>query len=290
MYNAGLVCMRKGKGFKKGFTGIKQIEKASQSEVDRKLFEATLYNIQVTHDNIKWCIDNKISAYRVSSSLIPYPEFWDWNNNYTIQDRLISIGKLAEKNNMILTIHPDQFTVLASEKDSVIANSIEILKYHGKLCGLLGIEHIILHLGSTKPSKDDAILKFAETYNELPKYIQGLIRVENCHSYSIKELFILNQICGVDLCFDLHHERVINNNISESELKMLLSKVIRLNINNTTICHLSSGRDSEYDKSHADYISTKDKIIFKSIMKWHSNCVYEIEAKFKDRAVLDFIK
>lgn len=50
----GLVCMLKGKGMKKGFTGIKALKNLSQDEIDKKAYEATLYNIEYTLECLKW--------------------------------------------------------------------------------------------------------------------------------------------------------------------------------------------------------------------------------------------
>ncbi|MGL5611861.1 hypothetical protein, partial [Cetobacterium sp.] len=62
----GLVCMLDGKGMKKGVNALKNFNL-------EKVKEAALFNLDYTLECIKFCLKNNY-IYRVSSSVIPYPD------------------------------------------------------------------------------------------------------------------------------------------------------------------------------------------------------------------------
>ena len=126
MKNLGLVCMQSNQSFQKGFTGLKAINKATQSQIDEKLLKATMFNLIQTYENIQYCIDNDIKAYRISSEVVPFYEFWDWEGISIIINSMNKIKKLANDNNITLIIHPDVFTILNSPDHNVVTNSIKI--------------------------------------------------------------------------------------------------------------------------------------------------------------------
>jgi UV DNA damage endonuclease len=275
----GLVCMKHNQSFKKGFVGLNSLKQSK--EVTRKLYEATKYNITQTYSNIQYCIDNDISAYRVSSEIIPFYEYWDWG--VVIPD-LNKIKNLATKHNITLIIHPDQFCVLNSPDENVISASKVILNHHYQLCEHIGIEHIILHTGGVYNDKDTAISRFIDNFLTLPIELQNLIRLENCHQYDINEVLLISDLCGVEVCLDFHHERIIHNEIDITTHLLNLTRVISRN-KKQTICHISSGKKSPTDKSHADYISEQDTKLIKTLSEKYPDVIFEVEAKFKNLAI-----
>jgi len=282
----GLVCMRKGQSFKKGFTGLKALRQASENEKREKLFNASIFNLKQTYKNVQFCIDNNISSYRISSEIIPFYEYWNWEDEDEIIRLMYMINNLAK--NLTLIIHPDQFTVINSPDPSVVANSIKILEHHYLLCQLMGIQHIILHTGGVYGDKDEAMIRFADNFISLPEALRNLIRLENCHSYTISEVLFIGELCGCDVCYDFHHERVIRKSIVLLCLHIYnLEKVIEHN-SFETITHLSSGKKSECDRSHADFISSADLSILSIIEDY--NVICEIEAKAKDEACIKLLK
>ena len=273
--NLGLVCMRKGRGFKKGFVGKTAVQSADKSIKRKKLLKASLYNLHETISNIEYCINNNIYNYRISSNIIPFDDFWEWQS----EPQILALMKKISQYDISLTIHPSQYTVLNSNNPSVVSNSIDILSHHYNLCKLMGIQHIILHTGGIYGDKKASMLRFVENYNKLPTKIQQLIRLENCHYYDIDDIISINSLCNVDICFDLHHERVINGTQTLQQYVDKLTTVDDIN-NNQTVCHISSGKSTTHD----NYISNDDMQLFQQVFDGF-NCIVEVEAKYKDLAI-----
>jgi len=282
----GLVCMLKGKGMKKGFTGIKALEKLSQVEIDKKACEAALYNIDYTLECLKWIKNHGQGMFRVSSSLIPYNEFWNWKNFDSILEKLKILKKFAKDNNIRLIMHPDQFTVLNSENNEVVHNSIKILNHHYEISELLGVEDIIIHVGSSKGDYKERFIKNTKLLN---KKLKAKILLENCHSVGIEDVIEICEKTGIRPCLDFHHDRI---KPSSKSFENYIEKILNLSKNKVPLAHISSpaGDEKNIYKSHSEYISTEDLIKFR---KYFDLFDVEIEAKGKEKAVkkvVDFFK
>lgn len=57
-----------------------------------KVKKATLFNLDYTLQCIKFCLKNNY-IYRVSSSVIPYPDLWNWKEDRDVLEKLKDIKK-----------------------------------------------------------------------------------------------------------------------------------------------------------------------------------------------------
>ena len=105
-----------------------------------------LHNIKITAQTIKHCSFNKISHYRLSSKLFPLvtdrmleiqPD--ELPNIEGIKGELASVGQAAKDLDISISIHPDQFNVLASEKPEVANKTIRELNFHAWLLDEMGM-------------------------------------------------------------------------------------------------------------------------------------------------------
>ncbi len=274
----GLVCMRKGRGMKKGVVGIKSLEKLSQKEINIKLLEASLFNIDYTLDCLEWVRKHEGGLFRISSSLIPYNEFWKWEEYTEILKKLDIVKKFAKKNNIRLIMHPDQFTVINSESEEVVKNSITILNHHNKLSRLTGVEDLIIHTGSTKGDYKE---RFIKNIKLLDNEVREKLILENCHYVGIEDVIDICQKTGIRPCLDFHHDRI---KPSSKSIESYIDDVVRLSKDRTPLGHISSpaGTAPKDYKSHSEYISQEDLRRFERYFEIFD---MEIEAKGKEKAV-----
>lgn len=260
--------------FKKGFSGLKSLK--SSVEIEDKLKKACLYNIEETIKCINWCINNKIYLYRVSSEIIPFNEFWPWKDEIDIIKGLNKIQNLALKNNIILTIHPDQFCVLNSLNEKVVNDSIKILEYHYELSLHLGIKHIILHTGSSVEEYEN---RFFKNCSKLNKNILDKLCLENCHNVNIISVLNICNLLKIKPVIDFHHN-IIYGNINIDDI---LQDILKLWQEKRPLAHISSGKNFYNDKKHNDFILEEDIVKFK---KYFYKFNIEVEAKQKEIAIL----
>ncbi|MGL4403222.1 MAG: hypothetical protein ACRCTS_05840 [Fusobacteriaceae bacterium] len=260
----GLVCMLDGKGMKRGSNSIKNIDK-------QKVREAAIFNLNYTLECIHYCIE-KGYIYRVSSALIPYPDFWDWEKDNEILELFKKIKEMSKKIRLI--IHPDQFVVLNSDSEKVIENSLIILSQQSKIAQLCGISELILHIG-----KSNSIEKFQETFKRLEPFTKKILVLENCHYYKVNEVLELCENLDIPMVLDVHHARITDSESYD------IDRIKKTWKEKKPLTHISSGKSGEKDRSHSDYITKEDCLNF----LWLFNDFdVEVEAKKKEKA-LEFL-
>lgn len=258
------------------------------------LKQIILYNIEFTHEILKWNLAHSIFMYRATSDLMPLVthrdvlamDAWRWYEDEDITVKLEAIKGLVQKKHMRLSMHPDQFTVLNSNNPKVVEASIGNLEYHARLLHAMGGHDLILHVGGVYGEKEAAKQRFIEQYHLLSPEIKKLLRLENDDkSYSISEVLEISGATGIPVVFDYHHHRCLTDDAITDDLIGQIERTWRHAIPKM---HVSTGKTHEKDKSHSAYVSWEDCCRVSEIYRNHKIDVM-IEAKMKDRAVLRFL-
>ena len=221
----------------------------------------------------------------MSSDIIPFGSINNILADYILKEEKIKekceeIKKFKEINNMRLSIHPGQYTVLNSWNSEVVKNAILDLNYHNKLSNALGITDIIIHVGGVYNNKTNAINNFIKEYNSLNENIKEKIRVGNDDkSYHLKDLFNIKEKANITIIPDLHHNRCYGDfDINELREDILSTWTTKPKL------HMSTGKMGKTDRSHADYLSLEDFKIALEFSKGEFDIM--IESKSKELSIL----
>ena len=115
--------------------------------VEEKLMEVAKRNITNTHNLVKKvaALEPGLRMLRLTSDMFSfytmdeYKYFW---KSREVQDSLerwmAPIGETARANDVRLSFHPDQFVVLASDREEVVNKSIEEFEYHVDMARWMG--------------------------------------------------------------------------------------------------------------------------------------------------------
>ncbi len=122
-----------------------------------------------------------------------------------IASRLSTIGDKARKNDVRLSMHPGQFTVLASDNPDIVENSIEEFEYHADIVRYMGYGQqfqdfkINIHIsGRQGPAGIKAVLP------RLSKEARNCITIENDENrWGLSDSLELAD--DVALVLDVHH-------------------------------------------------------------------------------------
>lgn len=258
-----------------------------------ELINRTRHNFDVLYKILKWNIEHDIKLYIVSSALCPLATH-DINTYKFYEDNYIlnicyDIRKLVKDNNIILSMHPDQFTVLNSPKSEVVNNSIINLEYHNKLADLIGCKCILIHIGGVYGNKVDAINRFINNYNTLvTEEIKNKLCFENDDkSYNVAEVLNICEQIKRPMILDYHHDRC---NTSINDLSYYIDKIYDTWKYSTLEpkCHLSSSSDVyNIVRSHSDYVTLQDLNDCIKITKNKFNIM--LECKSKELSLLKLI-
>lgn len=181
-------------------------------------YKCTLENLKDLLKILKFNKENHIDFFRISSDIIPFGsheinkiEWWQ-----DFKDELDVIGKYIKKNNMRVSMHPGQYTVLNSPNESTVTKSINDLIYHCKFLDSLDInfEHkIIIHIGGIYDSKDDATKRFISNFNKLPSNVKNRLIIENDEkNYSLDDVLSISNKINIPVVFDNLHNKCYDDN------------------------------------------------------------------------------
>lgn len=238
---------------------VKTLSKLDEVHKEKKLISLAVDNLYNTLQILKWCKENNILMYRLSSDLIPlatYQEQWLWWENGDILNMCNKIKEFVIESGIRISLHPDQFCVLNSDKPEVVKNSIKILEHLNRLSNLVGNHILIIHTGSTAGGKDKAIRRFLDNFKLLSSDIQHKLALENDDkSFNVKEVLQICEALGIPMVLDIHHYNCLNEGENLLDLK---ERIIATWRGKRPKMHLSSGKTAFTDRHHADYINQVD--------------------------------
>ena len=123
-----------------------------------KLTELIRHNLKVLENTIDYNIENEISLFRISSSVIPFGSspvnrlnWWE-----LFDDQLKQIGDKIMRSGMRVSMHPGQYTVLNALDEEIVTKAVADLNYHNCLLDSLGVgpeSKIVLHVGGRYDDK-----------------------------------------------------------------------------------------------------------------------------------------
>ncbi len=245
----------------------------------------TLYaeNIVRINNAIDFCAANEINLYRLTSGLFP---FSDEPLGAEILEEFIEqlavTGDRALASNLRIVMHPDQFVVLSSDSESIIENSVKILKMHARTLDLLHQPQSEWATMNIHGGKGDRLEKLVDSISRLPKNIRARIAFENDeHAYSAAQILEVCRRAKVRMVFDAHHHvcrEKLDSYEDESVAEMFWAARETWANPDYQLVHISNGRDKFQDRAHHDLIFTMPSVF--RFAPW-----IEVEAKHKEIAI-----
>lgn len=279
----GLVCITHSDEVRYRTITRKRLQQQSDA-VQRKLLEE-LYrdNIQRLDTALRYCKRESIFLYRIPSSIFPFSDEEAGREVLsTLAGTIGRVGEWASSNNIRLVMHPDQFVVLNSDSENVVANSVKILQMHADIMDLLKQPRsswALIEIHGGKSNRSDAL---AQTINRLPDQIRLRLGLENDeYAYSAKDIHAVCMQTGVPMVFDAHHHIVhegLDSYDDPSVADMLMKARETWREPENQLVHISNGRTAFNDRQHSDLIDVMPSSYVDA--PW-----IEIEAKFKEEAI-----
>jgi UV DNA damage endonuclease len=254
------------------------------------LAEIAAHNADALAAAIERCHELGIGAFRVNSQVLPLATHPVTGYSLERLDRSQAIagafewaGALARAYDVRLSLHPDQFVVLNSEREAVVKSAIQELELQASVAEMIGADVVVLHAGGAAGDKEAALERLERAIDRLPALARERLALENDdRCFTPRDLLPLCQRTGVPLVYDVHHHRCLEDGLSVKEATELLSATWG---EREPYAHLSSPRDgwsAPNPRPHAEYIDPAD---FPD--EWRGRTMtIDIEAKAKERAVL----
>jgi len=195
-------------------TTISWLDKQSRSGAEDKLWELMKINI----DSVKNLVERvsklpeRQRMVRIGSDILNAYTHKSWRYFYQESDvmnyaakELGKVGELARKNNVRLSFHPGQFTVLASENPGIVENSIREFEYHADMACMMGygktFQDFKINVHISGKLGPDGI---RAAYAKLSPEARNCITIENEeNSWGLDDCLSLTDLLPIVL--DVHH-------------------------------------------------------------------------------------
>lgn len=245
---------------------------------------------------------NDIYFFRISSDIIPFASHpvCDINWSEVFEVELKEIGDFISKNNIRVSMHPDQFVILNSKSEEIVKNSIRELQYHCKLLDNMRLPDnakIQIHVGGVYRDKDKAKKDFVNNFNKLlEERLKKRLVIENDdRSYSLQDCLDINLETGIPIVFDIFHHDCLNNDETFHQALSSSTNSWNYSTDGNPIIDYSSQSIGERKGKHA---KTLDKSHFICMYKEFKNTIkvnqvdldIMLEIKDKEKSVLLALK
>ncbi len=288
MLHLGLCCGFVEQPIKFRTTTATALSRLSRTEALTKLGLLCTANVLALDAAVRYCTAHGIGCFRVSSQILPlktHPQqgydVLELPNGAEIIQGFKRCGRLARRNDLRISFHPDQFVVLNSPRLDVVSSSIAELEYQAEVAEWLGADVINIHAGGAFGDKNAALVGFARSLERLSPRARSKLTVENDDRlFTPTDLLPLCRAAEIPLVYDVHHHRCNTDSLSEH---MATEQALKT-WNREPLFHVSSpleGWHGPRPQRHHDYIDPCD---FPRC--WLDlDLTVEVEAKAKELAV-----
>ena len=235
-----------------------------------------------------------IGAFRINSQILPlstHPQSGyrlpGIDPDGTIEAAFRAAGAAARKADVRLSFHPDQFVVLNSEREAVVAASVAELEYQAAVAELVGADVIVFHGGSGAGGLEAALGRLARGIERLSEPARVRAALENDDRlFGPADLLPLCRRLRIPLVYDVHHHRCRPDGLSVEEATLAAAETWN---GREPYNHISSPRDgwqAANPRPHAGYVDPADWP-----EAWRGmRMTVDVEAKEKERAVVALMR
>jgi UV DNA damage repair endonuclease len=271
------------KKYNTGSTTVSWLNRQSQNVAEEKLWDLVKGNIESVRKLVErvGTLDENLRMVRLSSDILPVYTEPTWSFFYRLPDvrtycerEFGKVGAVARKMGVRLSMHPGQFTVLASESDDIVNRSIEEFEYHVDMARWMGYGKsfqdfkINVHISGRRGPAG-----IIDALSRLTPEARNCITIENDeNAWGIESSLELQKHCA--LVLDVHHHWVRTGEyIQPSDDRVL--RVIDSWRGVRPVIHYSVSREEwlpgHCDKTLPDYTQLLEAGHKKQKLRAHSN-------------------
>ena len=205
------------KKYNTGSTTVAWLNRQSKEVAEQKLYDLMTGNIESVRKLVEkvGTLDENLRMVRLSSDILPVYTEPTWGGYWRSADvraycerAFGAVGALARERGVRLSMHPGQFTVLASESDDIVNRSIEEIEYHVDMVRWMGYGKsfqdfkVNVHISGRKGPQG-----IKDVLGRLTPEARNVITIENDeNAWGIEDSLELQKHCA--LVLDIHHHWV----------------------------------------------------------------------------------
>jgi UV DNA damage repair endonuclease len=200
--------------FNTGTTTVAWLNRQTREVAEQKLWDLMVGNIEATRRLVErvGTLDPHLRMVRISSDILPvytHADFADyWRKPDVVSYAATAfkrVGDIARDRNVRLSMHPGQFTVLASDNPGIVERSIAEFEYHTDMARWMGYGQkfqdfkINVHISGRQGPEG-----IRRAYKKLSPEARNCITIENEeNSWGLNDCLSLIDV--VPIVLDIHH-------------------------------------------------------------------------------------
>jgi UV DNA damage endonuclease len=272
-----------------------QYKKLGSKAAMKVLADRSLNNIKTIRAILGECAVNSWN-YRIGSNVFPlmtHPDLDftvdDFYNADEIYSEFRAAAKIIQDNNIRCSMHPDQFVVPASPKDTVVENSIRDLEQHAMIMDMLELPRsydapINIHMNCYNDGKfSEVIDRLEKVINRMSYSVRSRLVFENedkPKSWNVYNLYHhLYKRIGVPITFDNLHHNCNPGEMTEQEAFDMSISTWPKDV--VPLFHFSESLPGKNPRAHADFPT-----FLPNVYKNYNNDLHlDFEFKLKEIAI-----
>lgn len=251
-------------------------------------------NLNCLERILQYNINHDLLFFRISSDIIPFASHpvckLNWQKIY--KARLKKIGSIIIDNDMRISMHPDQFTLINALDSEIITRSKRELLYHTEFLDLLGLDRsakVQIHVGGAYGNKEESIKRFIKNYASVEEKIKARLTIENDDRlFTVDNCLQIHHETGLPVLFDSFHHTILNNSESIYDALKRCSRTWKKR-DGLPMVDYSSQNKSGRPGNHTQHIDSRDFKSFLSQIK-EIDCDIMLEIKDKEKSALKAIQ
>jgi UV DNA damage endonuclease len=252
---------------------------------EERLINTVNSNLKCLLEILQYNKSHSLLFFRITSDLIPFASHPVMNFNWQdyFKDNFSTLGKYIKTNNMRISMHPGQYTVLNSKNPKVFKNSIKDLEYHVDVLDLLELDRtakVQIHVGGIYNDKKASRERFKKRYLNLEQRIKNRLIIENDDkSYNLDDCLNISKSTEIPIVFDNYHHECNPNGKNLIEAFNLFTKTWKRE-DGYPMVHYSSEHPIKGKSKHADTIDLNH---FKKFLRKTKDFDFDIMLEIKDK-------
>ena len=198
-------------------TTVAWLNRQTKEDAEQRLWDLMVHNIKAFENLVEYAggLSDELHMVRLGSDVLPVYTEPTWSYFWKKPDvraycekHFAKVGELARKLDVRLSMHPGQFTVLASDNPNIVNRSIEEFEYHVDVARWMGYGRqyqdfkINVHIAGRKGPAG-----ILDAYPRLSPEARNTITIENDEmSWGIEASLELRD--KLALVLDIHHHWV----------------------------------------------------------------------------------
>jgi UV DNA damage repair endonuclease len=202
------------KQYNTGTTTVRWLNNQSRDVAEQRLWDLMVGNIEATRKLVERVstLDPHLRMVRISSDILPvythesFADYWRKPDVVSYAETHFKrVGDIARNSGVRLSMHPGQFTVLASDNPGIVERSIEEFEYHADMARWMGYGKtfqdfkINVHISGKQGPEG-----IRHAYKRLTPEARSCITIENEeNSWGLDDCLTISDI--VPIVLDIHH-------------------------------------------------------------------------------------